>query len=77
MMSFSFNPMREENFEFYDRSLLVDIQLEKKEVFEFFRFIALCHTVMAETLEKGMLANILRSLNRGRVYLTSMYIFTR
>jgi phospholipid-translocating ATPase len=45
--------MFEENFKFYDRTLLEDIQLKQREVFEFFRSIALCHTVMAEPLDNG------------------------
>jgi len=40
--------MYEPSFEFYDRSLLDNIRDGNKDCREFFRLLALCHTVMPE-----------------------------
>lgn len=50
-MDFSFNPLRDTRFQFYDRSLLEAI--EEPAVQEFFRLLAVCHTVMAEEEPEG------------------------
>ncbi|CAG2108054.1 unnamed protein product, partial [Medioppia subpectinata] len=47
-VDFSGNPMFEETFKFYDQTLLDEINGGNKEVQEFFRLLALCHTVMCE-----------------------------
>ena len=47
-VDFSDNPMYEPTFEFYDKSLLEDIHRGDQNVEEFFRLLALCHTVMPE-----------------------------
>lgn len=52
-VSFSFNPMHEPSFEFYDKTLLEDARRGKKNVREFFRLLALCHTVMPEISKNG------------------------
>ncbi len=41
--------MYETTFEFYDRHLLDDVRRGNLHVQEFFRLLALCHTVMPET----------------------------
>lgn len=47
-VDFSSNPMYESQFEFYDQSLLDEVRMDNKDVQEFFRLLALCHTVMPE-----------------------------
>ncbi len=47
-MDFSSNPMSEPNFEFFDKSLLDDVNGGKQDAQEFFRLLAVCHTVMPE-----------------------------
>lgn len=42
-------------FRFYDSSLVEAIKLEKPSVQEFFRLLALCHTVMPEERSEGKL----------------------
>ncbi|GBM81298.1 Phospholipid-transporting ATPase ID [Araneus ventricosus] len=51
----SFNPLREAKFKFYDDNLLEDIRKGDSQVFEFFRLLALCHTVMSEEKPGGIL----------------------
>ncbi|XP_054724801.1 phospholipid-transporting ATPase ID-like [Uloborus diversus] len=53
-VSFSWNPMSESKFRFYDASLVKDIQAGDPEVHEFFRLLALCHTVMSEEKAGGL-----------------------
>uniref|UniRef100_T1K886 Phospholipid-transporting ATPase n=1 Tax=Tetranychus urticae TaxID=32264 RepID=T1K886_TETUR len=47
-VDFSANPHYESSFRFYDQTLLDDVNSGKKDVHEFFRLLALCHTVMCE-----------------------------
>lgn len=47
--------MHEPLFEFYDKTLLDDVQQDKKNVQDFFRLLALCHTVMPEVSKNGNL----------------------
>lgn len=48
-MDFSGNPMYEPSFEFYDQSLLDNVRTgADPESREFFRLLAVCHTVMPE-----------------------------
>ncbi|GFU69895.1 phospholipid-transporting ATPase ID [Trichonephila clavipes] len=51
----SFNPLREAKFKFYDETLVEDIKKGDPNVFEFFRLLALCHTVMSEEKPGGIL----------------------
>ena len=50
-MDFTDNPMAEPEFKFYDKSLLDDVKRGDPNVHEFFRLLALCHTVMPEYKE--------------------------
>lgn len=52
-MDFSFNPLRDTSFKFYDSHLVEAITLEDPAVQEFFRLLALCHTVMPEERREG------------------------
>ncbi|XP_074604533.1 ATPase phospholipid transporting 8B [Brevipalpus obovatus] len=42
------NPYYEPSFKFYDQKLLNDVSTGNQDVHEFFRLLALCHTVMCE-----------------------------
>ncbi|CAJ0602595.1 unnamed protein product [Cylicocyclus nassatus] len=53
-LDFSWNPHYEESFNFYDNKLLDDTRSGVSEVSEFWRLLALCHTVMPER-DKGQL----------------------
>ncbi|XP_078007387.1 putative phospholipid-transporting ATPase IM isoform X3 [Phascolarctos cinereus] len=54
-VDFSFNPQADSKFQFYDHSLIESIKLGDPKVHEFFRLLALCHTVMPE--EKNEVQN--------------------
>ncbi|XP_013788073.1 phospholipid-transporting ATPase ID-like [Limulus polyphemus] len=45
------NPLYEPKFKFYDQTLLDDLKSGKKDVYEFFTLLAICHTVMSEYKE--------------------------
>ncbi|XP_026326260.1 probable phospholipid-transporting ATPase IM isoform X2 [Hyposmocoma kahamanoa] len=47
-LDFSFNPEYEPEFKFFDGSLLAAVKRGDQEVHDFFRLLALCHTVMPE-----------------------------
>ena len=66
-MDFSDNPMAEPDFKFYDKSLLDDVRKGDPNVHEFFRLLALCHTVMPEYKE-GKIMGTSRSIDfiRGK-----------
>lgn len=53
-VDFSANPMYESTFRFYDQQLLDDVHNGNKGVQEFFRLLALCHTVMSEIKEGNL-----------------------
>ncbi|PIO62059.1 hypothetical protein TELCIR_16400 [Teladorsagia circumcincta] len=53
-LDFSWNQHYETTFMFYDKKLLDDTQKGVPEVTEFWRLLALCHTVMPER-DKGQL----------------------
>lgn len=52
-VDFSFNPLCDSRFKFYDGSLVDAIKLEDASVQEFFRLLALCHTIMPEEKSEG------------------------
>ncbi|XP_063830250.1 probable phospholipid-transporting ATPase IM [Ostrinia nubilalis] len=47
-LDFSFNPEYEPEFKFFDSTLLQAVKRGDREVHDFFRLLALCHTVMPE-----------------------------
>lgn len=47
-IDFSFNPHFEIDFKWYDRTLLEAVQSDEEHTHNFFRLLALCHTVMPE-----------------------------
>lgn len=58
-MDFSFNPLHEQAFRFYDQTLVESIREKDPTCYEFFRLLALCHTVMPD--EKNGIISILKS----------------
>ncbi|XP_017111184.1 phospholipid-transporting ATPase ID isoform X10 [Drosophila elegans] len=49
-VDFSANPHHESEFRWYDRTLLDAVRSDEEHSHVFFRLLALCHTVMAETV---------------------------
>lgn len=47
-MDFSFNPEFEPDFRWYDQGLLDAVRADEEHAHNFFRLLALCHTVMPE-----------------------------
>ena len=47
-MDFSFNPEYEPDFRWYDQGLLDAVRADEEHAHNFFRLLALCHTVMPE-----------------------------
>nr|XP_014434979.2 probable phospholipid-transporting ATPase IM [Pelodiscus sinensis] len=64
-VDFSFNPLADKKFQFYDHSLLESIKLEDPMVYEFFRLLSLCHTVMPEEKKSGELIYQVQSPDEG------------
>nr|XP_046249228.1 probable phospholipid-transporting ATPase IM isoform X1 [Scatophagus argus] len=64
-VDFSFNPLYDKRFKFYDSSLVEAIKLEDPAVQEFFRLLALCHTVMPEEKSEGHLVYQAQSPDEG------------
>ncbi|NWW11099.1 AT8B2 ATPase, partial [Oreocharis arfaki] len=52
-VNFSFNPLADPRFQFWDPSLLEAVKLGDLHVHEFFRLLSLCHTVMSEEKSEG------------------------
>ncbi|XP_053727636.1 phospholipid-transporting ATPase ID-like [Synchiropus splendidus] len=64
-VDFSFNPLADPRFSFYDHALVEAVKLENPEVHAFFRLLALCHTVMAEEKKEGELFYQAQSPDEG------------
>ncbi|XP_051829747.1 probable phospholipid-transporting ATPase IM [Antechinus flavipes] len=64
-VDFSFNPQADSKFQFYDHSLIESIKLGDPKVYEFFRLLALCHTVMPEENNEGKLIYQVQSPDEG------------
>lgn len=47
-MDFSFNPFFEPEFKWYDQGLLDAVRSDEQHAHNFFRLLALCHTVMSD-----------------------------
>uniref|UniRef100_A0A4W3KAG2 Phospholipid-transporting ATPase n=1 Tax=Callorhinchus milii TaxID=7868 RepID=A0A4W3KAG2_CALMI len=62
---FSFNPMADSNFVFYDKSLVEAVNTKKHEVHEFFRLLSLCNTVMPDEKQQGKLVYQAQSPDEG------------
>ncbi|KAL8613377.1 hypothetical protein ACOMHN_057097 [Nucella lapillus] len=64
-VDFSENPYVEKSFDFYDQDLLDIVKGGDKHSHNFFLILALCHTVMSETLEDGTLEYQAQSPDEG------------
>lgn len=72
-VDFSFNPLADRKFQFYDQSLIKSIKRGDAMVHEFFRLLSLCHTVMPEEKNAGKLLKSL--VIRDSKYLVSIALF--
>lgn len=54
-IDFSFNPYYEPEFKWYNQELVRAVRAEEVHSHNFFRLLALCHTVMAEQKDNGRL----------------------
>ncbi|NWS25951.1 AT8B2 ATPase, partial [Polioptila caerulea] len=64
-VDFSFNPLADPRFQFWDPSLLEAVKLGHLHVHEFFRLLSLCHTVMSEEKSEGELLYKAQSPDEG------------
>ncbi|XP_067412224.1 probable phospholipid-transporting ATPase IM [Emydura macquarii macquarii] len=64
-VDFSFNPLADRKYQFYDHSLIESIKLGDPMVHEFFRLLSLCHTVMTEEKNAGELIYLVQSPDEG------------
>ncbi|XP_053822851.1 phospholipid-transporting ATPase ID isoform X6 [Vidua chalybeata] len=64
-VDFSFNPLADPRFQFWDPSLLEAVKLGDFHVHEFFRLLSLCHTVMSEEKSEGELLYKAQSPDEG------------
>ncbi|NXI87451.1 AT8B2 ATPase, partial [Rhipidura dahli] len=64
-VNFSFNPLADPRFQFWDSSLLEAVKLGDLHVHEFFRLLSLCHTVMSEEKSEGELLYKAQSPDEG------------
>ncbi|KAK2518205.1 hypothetical protein Q9233_012716 [Columba guinea] len=64
-VDFSFNPLADPRFQFWDPSLLEAVKLGDPHVHEFFRLLSLCHTVMSEERSQGELFYKAQSPDEG------------
>ncbi|XP_030386581.1 phospholipid-transporting ATPase ID isoform X2 [Scaptodrosophila lebanonensis] len=53
-VDFSANPHHEAEFRWYDRTLLDAVRSDEEHAHNFFRLLALCHTVMAEMVDGSL-----------------------
>lgn len=51
----TWNSLADQEFRFYDSSLLEAVKVGEPTVHEFFRLLSLCHTVMSEEKSEGKL----------------------
>lgn len=52
-VDFSYNPLADPKFAFYDHSLVEAVKLSDVPTHRFFRLLSLCHTVMPEEKKEG------------------------
>uniref|UniRef100_A0AAV2L6D2 Phospholipid-transporting ATPase n=1 Tax=Knipowitschia caucasica TaxID=637954 RepID=A0AAV2L6D2_KNICA len=64
-VDFSYNPLRDTKFTFYDNRLVEAVKQEDPSVQEFFRLLSLCHTVMSEEKQEGGLVYQAQSPDEG------------
>ncbi|XP_074851996.1 phospholipid-transporting ATPase ID-like isoform X2 [Carettochelys insculpta] len=64
-VDFSYNPLADPKFVFYDHSLVEAMKLGDAATHQFFRLLSLCHTVMPEEKEEGNLVYQAQSPDEG------------
>ncbi|XP_060057456.1 phospholipid-transporting ATPase ID isoform X5 [Erinaceus europaeus] len=64
-IDFSFNPLADNKFVFWDPSLLEAVKTGDPHTHEFFRLLSLCHTVMSEEKDEGELYYKAQSPDEG------------
>ncbi|XP_058521860.1 probable phospholipid-transporting ATPase IM [Ochotona princeps] len=64
-VNFSVKPQTDKTFQFCDHSLMESIKLGDPQVHEFFRLLAVCHTVMSEENSAGQLIYQVQSPDEG------------
>ncbi|XP_015261024.1 PREDICTED: phospholipid-transporting ATPase ID-like, partial [Gekko japonicus] len=64
-VDFSYNPLSDSKFSFYDASLVESVKRDDPPTHKFFRLLSLCHTVMPEEKEEGTLAYQAQSPDEG------------
>ncbi|XP_032120913.1 phospholipid-transporting ATPase ID [Sapajus apella] len=64
-VDFSFNPLADKKFLFWDPSLLEAVKIGDPHTHEFFRLLSLCHTVMSEEKNEGELYYKAQSPDEG------------
>ncbi|XP_075788958.1 phospholipid-transporting ATPase ID isoform X2 [Pelodiscus sinensis] len=64
-VDFSYNPLADPKFVFYDHSLVEATKLGDDATHRFFRLLSLCHTVMPEEKEEGHLVYQAQSPDEG------------
>uniref|UniRef100_A0A671X4M5 Phospholipid-transporting ATPase n=1 Tax=Sparus aurata TaxID=8175 RepID=A0A671X4M5_SPAAU len=60
-----FNPLADQDFCFYDDTLLESVKVGDSHTHEFFRLLSLCHTVMSEEKSEGELVYKAQSPDEG------------
>ncbi|XP_017932820.1 phospholipid-transporting ATPase FetA [Manacus vitellinus] len=64
-VDFSYNPLADPKFAFYDHSLVEAVKLNDVPTHRFFRLLSLCHTVMPEEKKEGSLVYQAQSPDEG------------
>ncbi|TSM12496.1 Phospholipid-transporting ATPase ID [Bagarius yarrelli] len=64
-VDFSWNSLADPKFSFHDHALVEEVKIGNPEVQEFFRLLALCHTVMPEEKTEGQLFYQAQSPDEG------------
>ncbi|XP_060092630.1 phospholipid-transporting ATPase ID-like [Heteronotia binoei] len=64
-VDFSYNPLMDSKFSFYDSSLVESVKRGDPATHKFFRLLSLCHTVMPEEKEAGTLVYQAQSPDEG------------
>ncbi|XP_053154211.1 phospholipid-transporting ATPase ID-like isoform X3 [Hemicordylus capensis] len=64
-VDFSYNPLADPKFAFYDHSLVEAVKGGDAHTHQFFRLLSLCHTVMPEEKEEGQLVYQAQSPDEG------------
>lgn len=64
-VDFSYNPLADPKFSFYDHTLVEAVKTGDEATHRFFRLLSLCHTVMSEEKQEGRLVYQAQSPDEG------------